>query len=170
MPVIRQRQGRRGGRVLRKRVPRQPSPGRPSLRCGQFACQGGRGAHRRVHRPGPGVHPPALWAKSQAKRGGQLHAPDGHPERDDRYWEAIIGSGEESACGRCKDCWGFSWRITPHVLLRATTDPDRAAAKRAMEVIITMKKIDIATIEAARRGEGRSVGSREAFSRHPTKS
>jgi predicted 3-demethylubiquinone-9 3-methyltransferase (glyoxalase superfamily) len=58
-------------------------------------------------------------------------------------------------CGWCKDRWGFSWQITPRVLLDATNDPDRAAAKRAMEAMMTMKKIDITTIEAARRGEGR---------------
>jgi predicted 3-demethylubiquinone-9 3-methyltransferase (glyoxalase superfamily) len=71
------------------------------------------------------------------------------------YWDAIVGNGgQESACGWCKDRWGFSWQITPRVLLEATTDPDRAAAKRAMEAMMTMRKIDIATIEAARRGEG----------------
>jgi predicted 3-demethylubiquinone-9 3-methyltransferase (glyoxalase superfamily) len=76
-------------------------------------------------------------------------------EETDRYWNAIVGNGgQESACGWCKDRWGFSWQITPRVLLEATTDPDRAAAKRAMEAMMTMGKIDIATIEAARRGEG----------------
>ncbi|HEX8200517.1 MAG TPA: VOC family protein [Isosphaeraceae bacterium] len=77
-------------------------------------------------------------------------------EQTDRYWDAIVGSGgQESACGWCKDRWGFSWQITPRALLEATTDPDRAAAKRAMEAMMTMRKIDIAAIEAARRGEGR---------------
>jgi predicted 3-demethylubiquinone-9 3-methyltransferase (glyoxalase superfamily) len=76
-------------------------------------------------------------------------------EETDRYWDAIVGNGgQESACGWCKDRWGFSWQITPRALLEATTDPDRAAAKRAMEAMMTMRKIDIATIEAARRGEG----------------
>src|SRR5215210_2820811 len=76
-------------------------------------------------------------------------------EETDRYWNAIVGNGgQESACGWCKDRWGFSWQITPRALLEATTDPDRAAAKRAMEAMMTMRKIDIATIEAARRGEG----------------
>jgi predicted 3-demethylubiquinone-9 3-methyltransferase (glyoxalase superfamily) len=71
----------------------------------------------------------------------------------DRYWNAIVGNGgEESECGWCKDRWGFSWQITPRVLLEAVNDPDRAAAKRAMEAMFTMKKIDIATIEAARAG------------------
>ena len=74
-------------------------------------------------------------------------------EDTDRYWNAIVGNGgEESHCGWCKDRWGFSWQITPRVLLDATNDPDRAAAKRAMEAMMTMKKIDIATIEAARAG------------------
>jgi predicted 3-demethylubiquinone-9 3-methyltransferase (glyoxalase superfamily) len=77
-------------------------------------------------------------------------------EETDRYWDAIVGNGgEESACGWCKDRWGFSWQITPRALLEATTDPDRAAAKRAMEAMMTMTKINIAAIEAARRGEGR---------------
>src|SRR4051812_44803654 len=76
-------------------------------------------------------------------------------EETDRYWNAIVqNGGEESACGWGKDRWGFSWQITPRVLLEATTDPNRDAAKRAMEAMMTMGKIDIATIEAARRGEG----------------
>lgn len=71
----------------------------------------------------------------------------------DRYWDAIVGGGgQESQCGWCKDRWGFSWQITPRVLLEATTDPDRAAAKRAMEAMMSMRKIDIAAIEAARKG------------------
>ena len=71
----------------------------------------------------------------------------------DRYWNAIVGNGgEESACGWCKDRWGFSWQITPRVLLDATTSPVTAAAKRAFEAMMPMKKIDVATIEAARRG------------------
>lgn len=71
----------------------------------------------------------------------------------DRYWNAIVqNGGAESACGWCKDKWGLSWQITPRALMEATTDPDRAAAKRAFEAMMTMRKIDIATIEAARRG------------------
>ena len=72
----------------------------------------------------------------------------------DRLWNAIVGNGgAESACGWCKDRWGFSWQITPRQLLEAMSDPDRAAAKRSMEAMMTMRKIDIATIEAARAGE-----------------
>jgi predicted 3-demethylubiquinone-9 3-methyltransferase (glyoxalase superfamily) len=72
----------------------------------------------------------------------------------DRYWNAIVEKGgQESACGWCRDRWGFSWQITPRALLEATTDPDRAAAKRAMEAMMTMRKIDIAAIERARAGE-----------------
>jgi predicted 3-demethylubiquinone-9 3-methyltransferase (glyoxalase superfamily) len=75
-------------------------------------------------------------------------------EETDRYWDAITrNGGAESMCGWCKDRWGFSWQITPRVLLEAMDDPDRAAAKRAMEAMMTMKKIDIATIEAARAGK-----------------
>ena len=75
-------------------------------------------------------------------------------EQTDRYWAAIVGNGgEESACGWCKDRWGYSWQITPRVLLDATTSSDKAAAKRAFEAMMTMRKIDIATIEAAVAGE-----------------
>ena len=71
----------------------------------------------------------------------------------DRYWNAIVGNGgAENACGWCTDKWGLFWQITPRVLLEATTDSDRAAAKRAFEAMMTMTKIDIAAIEAARRG------------------
>ena len=61
-------------------------------------------------------------------------------------------AAQESACGWCKDKWGLSWQITPRVLTKRSTDPDRAAAKRAFEAMMKMKKIDIAAIEAARRG------------------
>ena len=71
----------------------------------------------------------------------------------DRLWNAIVeNSGQESACGWCKDKWGLSWQITPRVLTAALADPDRAAAKRAFEAMMSMKKIDIAAIEAAWRG------------------
>jgi predicted 3-demethylubiquinone-9 3-methyltransferase (glyoxalase superfamily) len=68
----------------------------------------------------------------------------------DRYWNALTrNGGAESMCGWCKDKWGYSWQITPRVLLLATNSPDKAAARRAMEAMMQMKKIDIATIERA---------------------
>ena len=71
----------------------------------------------------------------------------------DRLWNAIVGNGgQESACGWCKDKWGLSWQITPRALSAAITDPDPAAAKRAFDAMMQMRKIDIAVIEAARRG------------------
>jgi predicted 3-demethylubiquinone-9 3-methyltransferase (glyoxalase superfamily) len=75
-------------------------------------------------------------------------------EETDRYWNAIVDNGgQESECGWCKDRWGFSWQISPRVLLEATTNSDRAAAKRAFDAMMTMRKIDVAKIEAALRGE-----------------
>ena len=75
-------------------------------------------------------------------------------EETDRYWNAIVqNGGQESECGWCKDKWGFSWQITPRVLLDATTSSDEAAAKRAFEAMLTMQKIDVAKIEAALRGQ-----------------
>lgn len=95
--------------------------------------------------------------------GGPFHTPneavsfqvmtDDQAETD-RYWDAITGNGgSESQCGWCKDRWGFSWQIVPRALMAAMSDPDRAAAKRAMEAMMTMRRIDIAAIEAARAGE-----------------
>lgn len=74
-------------------------------------------------------------------------------EETDRYWNAIVDNeGEESACGWCRDRWGISWQITPVALTDAIADPDPAAAKRAFDAMMEMGKIDIAAIEAARRG------------------
>jgi 2-polyprenyl-6-hydroxyphenyl methylase/3-demethylubiquinone-9 3-methyltransferase len=71
----------------------------------------------------------------------------------DRLWNAIINNGgQASECGWCKDRWGLSWQISPRALTDAVTGPDRAAAKRAFDAMMQMSKIDIAAIEAARRG------------------
>jgi predicted 3-demethylubiquinone-9 3-methyltransferase (glyoxalase superfamily) len=74
-------------------------------------------------------------------------------EETDRLWNALIADGgEESMCGWLKDKWGVSWQITPKALLRAISTDDRAAAERAMAVMMKMRKIDIAAIEAALKG------------------
>ena len=75
-------------------------------------------------------------------------------EETDRYWDAIVrNGGAESQCGWCKDRFGVSWQIVPRALTAAISDPDRAAAKRAMQAMMRMRCIDIAAIERARRGE-----------------
>jgi predicted 3-demethylubiquinone-9 3-methyltransferase (glyoxalase superfamily) len=74
-------------------------------------------------------------------------------EETDRYWNAIVDNGgQESACSWCKDKFGLSWQIVPRALLDGMADPDKAAAKRVMEAMMTMRKIDIAAIERARAG------------------
>lgn len=74
-------------------------------------------------------------------------------EETDRYWNAIVGNGgQESMCGWCKDRWGLSWQITPRVLNEAMA-AGGAEAKRAFEAMMTMKKLDVAALEAARRGK-----------------
>jgi 2-polyprenyl-6-hydroxyphenyl methylase/3-demethylubiquinone-9 3-methyltransferase len=74
-------------------------------------------------------------------------------EETDRLWNAIISNGgAESQCSWCRDRFGLSWQIVPRALLAAITDPDQDAAKRAMQAMMGMTRIDIATIEAARRG------------------
>ncbi len=71
----------------------------------------------------------------------------------DRYWNAIVGNGgQENACGWCQDKWGLSWQITPRVLTEAYTHADPAVAQRAFEAMMTMRKTDVAAIEAAVRG------------------
>ncbi len=74
----------------------------------------------------------------------------------DRYWNAIVGNGgQASACGWCKDKWGVSWQITPIALTEGYKNPDRAAARRVFDAMMTMGKIDVAAIEAAARGDGK---------------
>ncbi len=72
-------------------------------------------------------------------------------EETDRYWNAIVGNGgAESMCGWCKDKWGVNWQVTPKRLVELIFDnPDPAAGKRAMDAMMQMRKIDIATIERA---------------------
>lgn len=73
-------------------------------------------------------------------------------EETDRYWNAIVGNGgEESMCGWCRDRWGLSWQITPRALIDAMASGG-AEAQRAFQAMMTMRKIDVAAIEAARRG------------------
>ena len=75
-------------------------------------------------------------------------------EETDRYWNAIVGNGgQESACGWCKDKWGYSWQISPRILLDLLTDSDAGRRRRGFEAMMTMQKIDIATIERAAAGE-----------------
>ena len=71
----------------------------------------------------------------------------------DRYWNAILGNdGAENACGWIQDKWGLSWQITPRALTAGMADPDPATRKRVFNAMMTMRKIDIAAIEAARAG------------------
>ena len=73
-------------------------------------------------------------------------------EETDRYWNAIVGNGgQESACGWCKDKWGINWQITPRTLTEAMA-AGGVEAKRAFEAMMEMGKIDVAKIDAARRG------------------
>ncbi len=74
-------------------------------------------------------------------------------EETDKYWNAIVGNGgQESECGWCKDKWGLSWQITPRTLTEALA-AGGDEAKRAFDAMMTMKKIDVAAIDAARKGE-----------------
>ena len=75
-------------------------------------------------------------------------------EETDTYWNALVGNvGEESMCGWCKDKWGVSWQITPRTLTQAMA-AGGAEAKRAFDAMMQMKKIDVAAIDAVRKGRG----------------
>ena len=81
----------------------------------------------------------------------QVHTDD--QAETDRLWNAVVGNGgSESMCGWCKDKWGLSWQITPRALTQWMADPDPDARRRVFQAMMTMKKIDIAAIEAARAG------------------
>lgn len=74
-------------------------------------------------------------------------------EETDRYWNAIVqNGGQESECGWCKDRWGISWQIVPRILSEALMGGDPAAARRAFDAMMTMRKLDVAKLEAAIRG------------------
>ena len=90
-------------------------------------------------------------------------------EETDRYWNAIVGNGgRESECGWCKDKWGVSWQITPRVLTEALkVGGDQA--KRAFDAMMTMKKIDVGVIEAARRGAAEAPSPRADFCHPPVR-
>ena len=97
--------------------------------------------------PGVGLNGGPMFKHSEAFS-FQVSTDD--QEETDRLWHAIIDNGgQASACGWCKDRWGLSWQISPRVLVNAVTSKDPAVAKRAFEAMMTMSKIDIATIEAA---------------------
>ena len=114
--------------------------------------QGGRRADGRIHsrrHPRLGLDGGPAFKHSEAFS-FQIATDD--QQETDRYWNAIVGNGgQESACGWCKDKWGVSWQITPRVLTEALA-AGGDEAKRAFDAMMDMKKIDVAAIEAARRG------------------
>ena len=108
--------------------------------------------HGGVHSSGHSLSRPQRRPGVQAQRGLSFQIATENQEETDRYWNAIVGNGgTESQCGWCKDRWGLSWQITPRALTEALA-AGGGEAKRAFEAMMTMKKIDVAAIEAARRG------------------
>jgi predicted 3-demethylubiquinone-9 3-methyltransferase (glyoxalase superfamily) len=71
----------------------------------------------------------------------------------DRYWDVLIqGGGEHSVCGWLKDRFGVSWQVVPRQLNEMLESPDRPAARRAMEAMLKMKKIDVEQLKEAFEG------------------
>src|SRR5262249_7350844 len=161
LPLVRRRGGGRST-LLRRDVPRFLRR-RSAPRTGGLSVREERGrVDGRAHRAGhPLPRPPPRGIPRSALSGAPLFT-RGEPfarqraaadqAETDRYWDAIVGNGgQESACGWCKDRWGLSWQITPRVLTEALAKGGDVA-KRAFEVMMGMKKIDVAAIKAARRG------------------
>ncbi len=154
LPVVRQRRGAQGRRILCLGLPRQP--GRQGAHARRPTFPGGEEGEELT------VEFTVLGQSFVGLNGGPNFKPNEavsfmvlteDQEETDRYWNAITeNGGEESACGWCKDKWGFSWQITPRVLLEATTSPDKAAAKRAFEAMMTMKQ------DRHRQDRGRAQG------------
>ena len=153
LPLVRPRRRGRGA-ILRQDLSRFIR-WRGISRTGGLSVREARGCvDGRVYRDGNSL-PRAQWRSQRSEHNWafSFQVATADQAETDRYWNAIVGNGgEESACGWCKDKWGLSWQITPLALTKAITDPDTAAAKRAFDAMMQMKKIDIAAIEAARRG------------------
>ena len=151
LPVV--RQGRRGrGPLLCRDLSRQRGGGRPPGARRLPVRQGGRRADGRIH----GLGIPCLGLNGgpafQHNEAFSFQIATDDQEETDRYWNAIVGNGgQESACGWCKDKWGVSWQITPRALTEAMA-AGGDEAKRAFDAMMDMRKIDVAAIEAARRG------------------
>ncbi|MBB4276254.1 putative 3-demethylubiquinone-9 3-methyltransferase (glyoxalase superfamily) [Rhizobium mongolense] len=114
--------------------------------------QRGRCVDGRIHSCGHSLSRPERGPVFKHNEAFSFQIATDDQEETDRYWNAIVeNGGEESACGWCKDKWGISWQITPRVLTDALA-AGGDEAKRAFEAMMTMRKIDVAAIEAARRG------------------
>ena len=74
-------------------------------------------------------------------------------EEVDDLWEKLSADGEDSRCGWLKDKYGLSWQVIPTILGKLMSDPDRAKAKRVVDAMMTMKKIDIAGLQKAYNGK-----------------
>ena len=151
MPLVRQGRRRRGA-LLCGDVSGQQGDRGPQGARRLSGRQGRRRPDGRVHRlgiPCIGLNGGPEFQHSEAFS-FQIATDD--QEETDRYWNAIVGNGgKESECGWCKDRWGLSWQITPRVLTEAMA-AGGDEAKRAFDAMMTMQKIDVAKIEAARRG------------------
>ncbi|MEZ5418674.1 MAG: VOC family protein [Vicinamibacterales bacterium] len=141
----------RGGTLLRRHVSGQRRHRRPSRSRRLSERQGRRRPDRGIHGAG---HPPGAERRPGLRHteAFSFQVATDTQEETDRYWNAIVGNGgAESACGWCKDRWGLSWQITPRALTAALA-AGGYEAKRAFAAMMTMGKIDIAAIDAARRG------------------
>jgi predicted 3-demethylubiquinone-9 3-methyltransferase (glyoxalase superfamily) len=151
MHLVRPRgRGRRA--LLRLCLSRQRGAGGAPLAHGQPRQQGGRCAGRAVHRRRHtciGLNGGPAFPQTEAF---SFQIATDTQEETDRYWNAIVGhGGKESECGWCKDRWGVNWQITPRTLTEALAAGGEEA-RRAFAAMMTMRKIDVAAIDAARRG------------------
>ena len=151
-------------------VPRQPDRQCPALARRQSVDEGRRTCWSSSS-PSPASNISASTAapSSRSPRRSRFQVRTEDQAETDRLWDALIANGgEESQCGWLKDRWGLSWQITPKRLLELIGDPDQDRARRAMEAMMTMRKIDIAAIERGRRRRnGDADGFRRTFDVRP---
>ncbi|MGR2739674.1 VOC family protein [Billgrantia sp. Q4P2] len=149
LPLVRTR-CRGSGNVLRQDLSRFICR-RGASRTGRLPFGQARGCiDCRVYRDGYSLLGAERWTAFKHNEAFSFQVATEDQAETNRYWNAIVGNdGQESECGWCKDKWGISWQITPIALTKAYTSSDRSAAKRAFDAMMTMKKIDVAVIEAA---------------------
>ena len=142
----------RGGAFLRRHVCGQQRRRHPARTRRLSGRQTGRCVDGAIYRAGHAVRGPQRRPRVPAQRRVSFQVATDDQREPTAYGTIVHNGGQESACGWCKDKWGLLWQITPRALTAAIADPDREAAGRAFDAIIKMGKIDMAAIEAARRG------------------
>ena len=146
-PLVRHR-GRGRRRFLRVGLPELEDHARLPLRRGRPA-RGGNRPDRRLRARRPALHRDQRRPRVPFSEAISLHISCADQQEVDHYWSALSEGGDESQCGWLKDRYGLSWQVIPKALYELLGDPDPARAERAMQAMLTMRKLDVAALRAA---------------------